>query len=494
MRKLILASTILFVVVGQTMAASTIWMELEVGGSNNGATCDNRQYFTPGHTEDGAVNLGYDGRLTWAVRLHASGTHLNESSQELEIRGVANFVFDLELYEGSVAPENLVTTATFLSTANTGNCGIEADPSKNPTANFLSNAAFAYSYNLNNSGPARIFDWFLADAYGHKPGGPRMDVHCYPKAAAGKLLGMGAGYSSWNKDPNYTSYTTGGLGKGDAPSYPKPTIPGCVGDAALGCFGWGPVAEGQIEGLVAGTTYVLRLVPGGREDVQPPIRPNNILRNEAVGTREVFAKAADTTLGDTITFVPQTPPPQFHIIGWSSVRNCGGVRLPIALDPAPAAGEPGVKTETRRYGVQTIVVDFDGDVTGYYSPGHISLTNGLELVPPPGIGEQLINGGHSLEINVVGSYDSLCYTIDITGAISNLATTPPQDQDCVVQVLAGDVNGDGAVTISDSNLVRSRNGQPITGNERLDVNCDGQITISDTNLVRSLNGHEASCW
>lgn len=478
MRNLMLASAMVCLIVGPAMAASTVTMELEVGGSNNGANCDNRVCFTPGTAADGqTIYFDANSRITWAVRLRASGTHASQSG-DLAIRGVANFVFDLELYHNSVDPGNLVSTATFTSTANSsGNCGIEADPAKNPTAAFLTNAAFAYAFNVNSGGPARVFDWLLADAQGHKSGGPRMDVHCYPKAAAGtgKLFGMGAGYSSFNKDPNLTQYTTGGVGMGEAPSCPTPSLPGCTGDSVFGCLGWGPVAEGQIENLAEGT-YVLRLIPGGGI---------NILRNEATTTREVFALAADNaSQGDTITFVAIAGAAP-TIVGWSSVRSHGGVSLAIPLNSAAAAGS--YTTETRIGGVQQIVVDFDQDITARYTPGQVTVNNGLALNGEPTV----INGGTSLQINVTGAANRFCYVVDIAGAVTGLAAG--QDTNCGIQVLEGDVTGEGNTDLTDVAQIKMRNAQSVLTNIKYDINCDGNIDLTDVANCKMRNANLKSC-
>lgn len=500
MRKFMLASTVVLFIVGQTMGASTVGMELELGGSNNGATCTNRVYFTPGSTADGEYPLDDNGRLTWALRLHALGTHLNASQQEVNIRGIANFVFDLELYHDEAIPANLVTTATFMSTANEvmADCGIEQNWSNAPAAaDFLSNAAFAYVFNLNSgSGPARAIDWWSADGFGHKAGGLRMDVRCYPKVADdGLVRGMGAGYSRWNKGV-ITERSTGGLGRpwgddpvnypDDFPSVPDASRPGgyvntatakLSGDSVWGWLGYGPVCEGQIEGLQEDVNYILRVVPGGGI---------NVLRNEAQSYTEVFAIAADTTLGHDIHFTVVPPPIPCHITGWSSVRDCGGVARAIALNPTPVVGEL-LTTETRKDGVQKIQIDFDCDMTANYTAGQIALSNELYVAS-----EQLINGGQSLLITVTNSQDGYCYTMDISGAVAGLAAG--EDTDCVVQVLAGDVNGDAAVSTTDMAFMRSKVGQPVDGNEKFDVNCDGNLSTTDMAYIRSRVGNEATCW
>ena len=60
--------------------------------------------------------------------------------------------------------------------------------------------------------------------------------------------------------------------------------------------------------------------------------------------------------------------------------------------------------------------------------------------------------------------DHGCYTISIPGAVQNLALQPPGgDTDCVVRSLAGDVTGDGVITLSDAVMVR---GTPGSGSRR----------------------------
>lgn len=496
MRKFMLASTVVLFIVGQTMAAnSRVWMELELGGSNNGATCLNPVYFTPGSTADGQYALDTNGRLTWAVRIHAEGTHIDKYGVEQPIRGVANFVFDLKLYHDAVDPNNLVTTATFMSAANEvmTDCGIEQNWSNVPAgAAYLSNAAFAYVFNLNYSGPARAIDWWAADLLGHKAGGLRMDVRCYPKAAAGEgmLLGVGAGYSRWNKSV-VTERSTGGLGRGDFSSIPAPdegrpygylntAEAKLTGDPVWGWLGYGPVVEGQIEGLEEGVNYILVLEPGGGI---------NAIRDEVKvgGAIEVFAIAVDDGDDvDTIAFTVVPPPEPVQIVGWSSVRDCGGVARSIALNPTPIVGEL-LTTETRKDGVQKIQVDFDSDMTANYTAGQISLSNDLNLVS-----EGLINGGQSLLITVSNSQDGYCYTIDISGAITGLASG--EDTDCVVQVLAGDVNGDGVVSTTDMAFIKSKVGGVIDGNERFDVTCDGNLSTTDMAYIKSRVGNVATCW
>jgi hypothetical protein len=477
MRTLLLASAVLILVVGQAMGASTVSMALEVGGSTNGASCVNRVVFTPGTTSPtDPVAVDANGDLTWAVRIYASGDY-DDGGTKL-IKGVANFVFDLKLYEGTGIGGPLVTSAVFHSTTN-GNPDCagnrEGDPTKQPTAGFMTNAAFAYIYTTINPAysPGRIFDYYRPSTYPNPPGpgdikggGPRMNVHCYPKAPpnSGELYGMGAGYSSW--DPvNLATYTVSGVGM----------TPG---------LGNGPVCEGQISGLTVGQTYTLRLIPGGGINVlKQNIGPSGTDVNK-------FARAADTwNQESTITFVVTSPPPPLPtILGWSSARTCGGVVRMITLDATKPLGS--YTTEPRRNGVQHIIVDFSADVTANYHHGQVQISNGLQID-----NDYLINNGQSLQVDVSNSLDSFCYTVDISQAVTGLAVSPPQPTVCGVQVLGGDVNGDGFISGTDVNFLKSKVGQSVTNNEKFDLNCDGNISGTDVNLVKSLvNTSEAGCF
>jgi hypothetical protein len=253
-------------------------------------------------------------------------------------------------------------------------------------------------------------------------------------------------------------------------------------------LGNGPVCEGQISGLTVGQTYTLRLIPGGGINVlKQNIGPSGTDVNK-------FARAADTwNQESTITFVVTSPPPPAPtILGWSSARSCGGVVRRMALDRTKPLGS--YTTEPRRDGVQQILVDFSKDVgptgSNTYQPGHIAISNDLVVE-----NESLVNGGQTLQINVSNCQDGFCYTIDIAGAVSDLA--PTESTVCGVQVLAGDVNGSGTLTATDISFVKTKVGQSIDGNEKFDINCSGTITATDMSLLKTwvvAGGHEATCW
>lgn len=280
-RTLGLAGVVGLLVVSQAIGATTVGFTLEAGGNNNAAAykAGSPALFTQGTTSDGQV-FPSGQPVTWGVRLSASGTHTGSISTN----GVANFVFDLELHSGT---ENgpLVNTAQFHSTVNDGNNG-----------DVLAAAAFAMSFNLASLGPGRVVDP-QSGVVGLK-GGPlcggvdnsadKLRSATYPTAEPGKLVGMGAGYNAWKACCGSVK-TTAGIGMDGA-------IP-----AGTGLGSSLTICEGQISNLAPGT-YVLKVVPAAG---------NNVLRGDVALTSDQnsFAVAADTTVGDTLTFVVQNIAP-----------------------------------------------------------------------------------------------------------------------------------------------------------------------------------------
>ncbi len=174
------------------------------------------------------------------------------------------------------------------------------------------------------------------------------------------------------------------------------------------------------------------------------------------------------------------------IAAWWSVRTHGGLgELAIELDPTAAGGV--VVSETRRGGVQKIAVDFDRDVSMNYVPGGVVLICGGATV----IGESLVNGGTTLEIDIGGSTDETCCMIDVGASVECLVG----DSDCMVRILTGDTNNDGCTNLIDMAYTKSMNGADpmVPGNAGFDVNVDGYINLIDMALVRSVHGNSASC-
>ncbi len=250
------------------IGASTVTFELGLGGSVNAARCPEigpRAYFTGHDPSDGQV-FREGTAVTWSVKVAATGTH-STTAGEYPVRGVANFVFDLEVHSGGA--EGPLQAVTFQSVVNDGAGGC-------PTTA----AAFAYSMGLFDAGPARVID----PQTGLLLGGPALAYHTYPTDKHdGRLLGMGAGYRSWVRTGAMGS-SVAGLGQ----------VTGEPGDPTYGTLGTGPVCEGQISGLPRGT-YVLKL---------RPCKGNNVLRGDKdlSVSQGAFAVKADQVIGDEIVF------------------------------------------------------------------------------------------------------------------------------------------------------------------------------------------------
>lgn len=447
MRTVMLASVMAVLVAGSAMGQSVVAFELELGGDNHGVGCVGPgTAFTSGTTAETEV-YAPGTQITWAARLSAAGTQVGGNGSGFACKGAANIVFDLELRQGTEAGP--LMPVTFYSTANDGVGGCPN-----------SAAAMTVKVNPFNLGPGRLIDPLTGGAF---TGGVHMDVHTYPTAEPGTLLGMGCGYHNWSRSGGGATMTVAGVGQTSG------------GDPTAGPLGVGPFFEGQIDttGLAPGT-YVLKLIPGAGV---------NVLRGDINlgANQEAFATAANQTVGDTITFTIGDSC-AVQTLDWRSVRLHNGNPLAIALDASATSGGTAT-SEPRRFGVMQIEVDFDVDVTSCYTAGQVS-AGGLTVT-----NDQLINGGTTLQIDVTGSADESCYLIDISNSVAGIIN----DADCYVATLEADSNNDNAANFIDVSQVKSLAGQPAANNPRADYNTDGSIDFIDVSAVKSLTGASVVC-
>lgn len=287
-------------------------------------------------------------------------------------------------------------------------------------------------------------------------------MYTYPRDTGdGRLLGMGAGYMQWKRSGPAQSITTPGVGMSLLP------------DGSLG-LNVVPITEGQIDtSLMSPDVYVLRVLP---------CLGFNVLRGDVDLWQDQwgFATAVDQAAGDEITF---TLVPEPAILGWRSVRLHDNVSISIELDAA-AASAGTATTEPRRDGVERLELDFDTDVTPFYTAGHVDIDGGLNL-----LSDQLINNGLTLEILVSGSADGSCYRIDISDSFS----VDLVDSDCYVATLAGDSNDDQDANFIDVSQVKSLAGQTAATRPRADYNTDGRIDFIDVSAIKSLVGASVAC-
>ncbi|HSW45747.1 MAG TPA: hypothetical protein VLM89_09260, partial [Phycisphaerae bacterium] len=290
-----IAAALALIVACQAMAASLVEYKLELGGNNRDVQWEAGQAVDYGQ----AVNGGNDGqtftstRINWAVLVKVSGAHSGGLGGGFVPGGVANAVFDLELKNnagatvalGHASPANNPSGAGWYSTINDGDAdGARGAGGTNPDPEH--NAAFAISYNIANARPpdigGRVFDPLNL-------GGPFVNYAHYPSATGlpaaavncnGRLIGMGAGYSSFDPVSN-----AGGVGL-------------VASAASCTALGEKVVFEGQISmvGLGAGT-YTLHCTSAAGTNVLIDLGDTCLF-----GLAGQFAEAPNSVAGDTITF------------------------------------------------------------------------------------------------------------------------------------------------------------------------------------------------
>ncbi len=468
-----------------TAVANTVTLTAEVGGDNHAADLKNNVFtlFTPGTTADGQqFDIG-SGVLTWAIHATLTGTS----------PGIANLVCDVEL---KVGDENGPTAnADFISTVHdlagsscadfsggslAGHCGRDAsgqaDSDESVCDPCFASAAFAYAYNTNGLGPARMIDQNFGDFCGttsNPSGGPNMGVFLYPTCEPGKLFGVGGGF------PHYKATGVTTLVRPYIGVYPNP---------ADGSIGYTmpqssvPLIEGQIDltNLSAGT-YTLVVTPG--EGI-------NVLRDDITLTQDQpsFAVPADTKIGDTITFELIDIPDTFELVTAASRCTHGATDWDI---PLSLSGGPNIEP---REGPQEIVLTFNEDVAA--TDG--TLNAGQEVIVSDGTIDSITVNGPEMVIAMSGlSAGHYCLNVQVAGLESALTGAPLSgDDDVDINVLTGDVNGSLGVTVIDLSEAKVLvvNGGAVNGsNFMMDVNCSGGFTITDLSVIKTGVGNTVLC-
>jgi len=202
----------------------------------------------------------------------------------------------------------------------------------------------------------------------------------------------------------------------------------------------------------------------------------------------VAASATFVVGGPSIT--PVTP------TAWSSVRTHGTVgELPIVL----SATDGTATTECRNNGIQKLVIVFDNTLTpgagGNYTGANIGITGAGLAVSSQSLATTTLPND-TLVILLTGSVDRTCYTLNLTGVVTLAALADPT---CSVLILTGDVGNNKAVSGTDVNQEKAKIAQApgavALANVRFDVNCDGNLSGTDSNLVkaRATNSNPVVC-
>jgi hypothetical protein len=154
----------------------------------------------------------------------------------------------------------------------------------------------------------------------------------------------------------------------------------------------------------------------------------------------------------------------------------GEFDLPLARTGTPTV-EPRVSG-----GNHTIVFTFANQLS---SVGSASVTGGTAQVSSAGIDPA--NSSRYI-VNLTNAPDGQRLTISLSN-VSDVAGNQSSKVPLVMDVLAGDLNGDTSVNIGDTLQTRSRVGQTADAtNFRFDVNRDGTINAGDAIFVRGRAG------
>jgi hypothetical protein len=536
----------LMTLAGTALAQSTVTFTVDIGGDNHAA-----DWAKPsGSPVNTAFTRGLNpttvfySPVTWNVVAACSGIHNGDG---LQIQGIANVVFNLELLDVN---NNIVTTTRWYSTINNGlpqgSRGSLPDP--------FEKAAFCLGWDVDMSnvvprvqydgafdlaappaGTGRIYD-VAAD------GGPFMDRVQFPStdmhgggriiggaigpyiadcnanliddaneingttdnngngildsceaegvvvtaAPPGMLMGMGVGYSQFMYSQNSLGV---GLAMGTAAPWDRQNK--IIGLGAL------PLAEGQIDLLHSGPggtalpsgTYTLKLtVPkdGQGNAIGQNVVPGSF--NPTTGTGG-FAVKADVVIEASRTFAWVAPNPCTGVIAtaWESMKTHGGAGA-IGLELSAADGS-ATTVEPRAGGLTQLKVTFSGPLTGFgsacFEAGHIVITGtaGLSVVSEVAV-------GNVLTINLTGSVNAGCYTIDLS---SSLTWPAGADKTCKVAVLLGDVCGTKDVSGADMLTAKNKLSTSAATNPRCDVDFNGFITGADLLIIKDNIGTRLVC-
>ena len=491
-----IATIVLMIIAAPVFAASTVSYEVQLGGDNyaDSIKACTRVAYKEGSAANGQTFYRAD-PLNWAAKIAVSGNQSQPGhpSDGLPTQGVANFVINLELHQGT-ADGPLVTNVSYYSSIHdgTGGSGTECTTLNSacppadkmdkrakggytiptPTA-FCAGAAFAYVFNVMGWGPGMVLESYSPGYYT----GPYMEVGMYPTVDLGKisgegqLLGVGAGYGQWNRGGGYSALTTRGVG-----------IP-----VANGGIGLGPVVEGQIDvSQLAAGTYVLVLTPGTghnvlRGDVNLDADPSP---NPQV---QAFAVPANQTAGDTITFILTDPVP-LELLSVKAMRMHGTSEFGLQFHPHSTT-----VVECRSGAVSKIVATFNQTV---FCTGGSCCSGGLCT----SVGFFAMNDPDSYISDVSVNGPVVTITLANQDAVSDIMWFSfPGIQDdrggivsdgpCLL-VLAGDVNASGVVSTPDLVSCRGKFGQALTdSNFWYDVNTNGSIGTSDLVFIRGKFGN-----
>ncbi len=144
----------------------------------------------------------------------------------------------------------------------------------------------------------------------------------------------------------------------------------------------------------------------------------------------------------------------------------------------PLSGTPAVEGRSSG-GTHTFVFTFTNSLVS----GNATVTSGIGSIS----GTPTFSG-QTMTVNLSGVVNAQLLTVNLSGVTDQFAQILP-DTTVTVRLLAGDVNGNGAVNATDVAQTKAQAGQPVTGaNFRADVNANGSINATDVAVVKSQAG------
>ncbi|MHC4092594.1 MAG: hypothetical protein ACYSVY_20360, partial [Planctomycetota bacterium] len=146
-----------------------------------------------------------------------------------------------------------------------------------------------------------------------------------------------------------------------------------------------------------------------------------------------------------------------------------------------AAGEWCMPVETRNTGVHTLEIGWSGPLDDAAGMGVVSVV--CDGVPYAGATSVSVGGPDTIRVEFAPALpDESCCVVHVAGCRA--------DDSVNIGSVAGDISGDGVVTVSDKALIKLQIGQPVTGaNYWYDMSGEGDITLSDKSQIKPKIGN-----
>ena len=204
------------------------------------------------------------------------------------------------------------------------------------------------------------------------------------------------------------------------------------------------------------------------------------------GSSPAYANGNLYTIGDAGLYAFGPPPAGLTVTGWESLAAHGPAGE-VSREVADNATEPRGAGLTKLRIAFSDAIDSDTLVEGA-----ITITDHAGIDESGFIDTLTLDGtGTVLTVTMLDPLDDAeVYTIAVTGVLKSTGgASATGDTDLVLKVLAGDVDGSGAVAPADILAVRGHAGQGAAAAAACDVDVSGTVTGADMLAVRARLGH-----